>query len=213
MSQVHYKLRLFLFADIEKEEAWINQQRSKNLYLDKMPIGSIFYRFREAEDSFVPVTRIDFQEFENPEFYEDYIALYEDDGWQHVYGSRSHGLHYFRQDNEAGYSDLYSDKSSRAQLYLRYCKYLATLFICFLPIIINAELLDVFKKGTFRSAYLTPDLWDMTGIEFWSAFAFETPFALFRILGSWLLAFLIITFFIGAVVNWYRYKKLEPEEV
>ena len=31
-----------------------------------------------------------------------------------------------------------------------------------------------------KAQYLTPGLWQMEGIEFWSALIFETPFALIR---------------------------------
>lgn len=212
MSKAKYKFKLFLFADIENEEEWINAQRSKNLYLDSIPIGAMLYRFREAKTDFVPITRIDFQEFKNASEYNNYLTLYEDGDWYHIHGSRWNGVHYFRQDNPAGDTILYSDEDSKAQLYLRYCKYLATLFICFLPIIMNLNLVNLLSSYTYKSAYLTPGLWQKSGTEFWSAFAFETPFALFRIFASWLLVFLVVTFLLGSFVNWRRYKKLRSED-
>lgn len=212
MSKSTYKFKLFLFADIEKEEAWINAQRHKHLYLVSIPIGSILYRFREAETDFVPITRIDFREFKNKAAYENYLSLYEDGDWYHIYGNRWDGLQYFRQDNPSGDSILYSDEDSKAQLYLRYAKYLVTLFICFLPIILNLELVDLLNFYTFKSAYLTPGLWQMTGAKFWSAFAFETPFALMRIFSGWLLVILVASFLLGSFINWHRYKKLRDEE-
>lgn len=166
MSNLKYKFKLFLFADLEKEEAWINEQWEDNLYLESMPVGSILYRFREARADFVAVTRIDFREFKNRSEYENYLSLYEDGDWHHIYGNRWNGLQYFIQENPVGDTILYSDGNSKAQLYLRYCKYLGVLFVCFLPIILNLQLVDLLNYYSYKFAYLTPSLWEKIGLNF-----------------------------------------------
>lgn len=209
MSETVKKFKFFLFSDIDKEEDWINEQRKEGLYLVDIPLTSLFYHFRKTDENTVPVTRIDFREFKNRSEYLDYLFLYEDAGWTVVKGSQRNGLQYFRQDNPEEGVELYSDNNSKANLYLRYCKYLAIMFMCFLPILISLELTSPFEIYTFKSAYLTPGLWEMSGLEFVKAFAFETPFAFFRIFGSWLLVILIGSFLVGAIINWLRYKRLK----
>ena len=58
-----------------------------------------------------------------------------------------------------------------------------------------------------KALYLTPGLWEMSGLAFWRHFLFETPFALMRGFGwlFWLLFILSYAFF--AVKSWALYKK------
>lgn len=48
-------------------------------------------------------------------------------------------------------------------------------FSCFLSMPFHLQ--DLLNM---KAQYLTPGLWQMEGIEFWSALIFETPFALIR---------------------------------
>jgi hypothetical protein len=53
----------------------------------------------------------------------------------------------------------------------------------FLPLLVVFYLVDIIDFKAFinpKELYLTPGLWDKTGISFWFSFLFETPFALMR---------------------------------
>jgi Na+/H+ antiporter NhaC len=51
--------------------------------------------------------------------------------------------------------------------------------ICFIACL-SVVLLST-RGDLSKLAFLTPGLWDRTGKAFWSAFFFELPFALFRV--------------------------------
>lgn len=68
----------------------------------------------------------------------------------------------------------------------------------------------VFANGNFdpaviinpKTLYFTPGLWDLTGLEFWRAFLFETPFALGRGL-AWVFQLAIIGVSLYFVIRTY----------
>src|SRR5699024_1045576 len=58
-----------------------------------------------------------------------------------------------------------------------------------------ADIIDFNAFVNPKALYLTQDLWDKTGSDFWSAFLFETPFALMRGI-IWLFIPLMIIFYL-----------------
>ena len=55
-----------------------------------------------------------------------------------------------------------------------------TISIVFLIIIMSQNNFTLSELFHPKDMYLTPDLWEFTGISFWFAFLFETPFVLLR---------------------------------
>lgn len=119
----------------------------------------------------------------------------------HIAGSRFSMLQYWlhqRHDDDV----LFSDQSSEKYYLQRLCKVYGTFasFFLFLTFCI-------FRTSTqftnIKAAYFTPGLWDKNGLDFFSAFLFETPFALLRFSSPWL------TLIIGIIFlnTYFKYKK------
>lgn len=51
-----------------------------------------------------------------------------------------------------------------------------------------------------KELYLTPDLWELKGVDFWWALLFETPFALMRGIG-WMIPIFAILICIGLTIK------------
>src|SRR5690625_6178717 len=72
---------------------------------------------------------------------------------------------------------------SKAARYQRFAKMCFELAVAFIPVLVVFFIADIIDFNAFvnpKALYLTQDLWDKTGSDFWSAFLFETPFALMR---------------------------------
>lgn len=71
----------------------------------------------------------------------------------------------------------------KAARYNRYANMSFEIAMSFLPLLVVFYLVDIIDFKAFinpKELYLTPGLWDKTGISFWFSFLFETPFALMR---------------------------------
>ncbi len=104
-------------------------------------------------------------------------------GWEHVSGSKYSGTQYFKRVNENGDTDIFSDTSSKAARYKRLSNMWLTTAISYFPIFIALILTKAINITAFlnpRELYYTPGLWERTGVYFWKAFLFETPFAVMR---------------------------------
>src|SRR5699024_5267784 len=150
-------------------------------------LTSIFlgYRFKKGEPETATI-RKDFRRFENKEDFLDYQALFEDSGWKHLAGTKNSGDQYFKKIDEGVIDDIVSDKM---------CFELAVAFIPVLVVFFIADIIDFNAFVNPKALYLTQDLWDKTGSAFWSAFLFETPFALMRGI-IWLFIPLMIIFYL-----------------
>jgi hypothetical protein len=164
------------FTSPEKEEVWLEQMALRGLFLSKV---SSFYCYSFAQG--VPEKRaykIDYRSFRNPSDREDYLAMFNDSGWQAAMPREANGAFYFSRSQEGAYRDIFSDDVSRAQRNLRYASLSAyTLIPAFLPMLV------LYLTGNIKFSnigYLTPGLWEMTGTEFVFHFLFETPFVLLR---------------------------------
>lgn len=203
-----YKYKFFL--DFEKEEKWLNQMAKQGYDLTGKSLG---YRFHKATPKDT-VIRIDYRTFKRKEDFEDYRMLFRDSGWEHVAGTKSSGTQYFRKVEGDDEEDIFSDIPSRAVRYKKLSHMSLTLAITYLPILIalvNTKAIDVSVLLNPKLLYYTPGLWEETGISFWWAFLFETPFAIMRGF-SWLfLLVLVILYFVYAVIAQKNYRRFNNQ--
>lgn len=118
------KWRIFLAADVEKEEAWLNDMSAEGLHLIKYR----FFRYDFEEDpNRSYVYQIDFQW----NIDKSYFAFFKDAGWESVKGMG--GFHYFRRDASLpGQQKIYSDSQSMKESYKEMLRYYMMIFIGFL---------------------------------------------------------------------------------
>ncbi|MDD3140968.1 MAG: DUF2812 domain-containing protein [Lachnospiraceae bacterium] len=166
-----------VFVDIGKEEKYLNKM-SENGYEFKKYSQFGFYTFEKG----LPKSRnykIDYRQFKNKAELSNYIALFEDSGWKHVYGKRYNGSQYFLPKSKDA-KDIFSDNESRATLYKRLYEQCAMAVIMGLLYFIIVLISVNFNISNLL--FLTPGLWEKTGVEFRRAFWFEAPFVILRII-------------------------------
>jgi hypothetical protein len=176
------------FGSFEKEEGWLEQMSLEGWHLAKV-WGGVQYTFEKGQPE-KRVYQIDFRKFSKEQDMVDYLTLFADSGWSPVNPRLSHTNFYFYTQQDGTPKDIFSDKASKAQRYLRYAQLTAySVLITFLPYI------GLYATGVFRVGqlgYLTPGLWQMTGGEFWRHFLFETPFVMMRVGGGMLPALILL---------------------
>jgi Protein of unknown function (DUF2812). len=197
-------MRMFkFFINLDKEEQWLNEQARKGWELTGKSWG---YEFRQVEPKELNF-RIDYRHFNNREEFENYRVLFEDSGWKHVAGTKSSGQQYFVRSGEAESAEIFSDEASKAARYQRMSRMWLSLAVVYLPIIIalaTSGAVDASALLQPKELYYTPGLWSKTGTEFWTAFAWETPFALFRGI-AWLALPILV---VSAVVCSFKASRL-----
>lgn len=172
-----------IFTDFEKEEQYLNSMAKQGYILKKYSLLG-FYHFTDGEPQDLKY-RIDYRYFKKQKDFEDYKALFEDAGWEHVYGTKYSCNQYFLPKDNNADNNIFSTEESATSRY----KHLYE--VCYLTVV-AALIYFIFvlasnKFNLSNMAFLTPGLWEKTGAEFWNAFFFELPFAILRILPSVLL--------------------------
>ena len=169
------------FFDFAKEERWLSEMARDGYALVTIDfLGR--YTFQQVERP-RPTYRIDYRVFSHASDFEEYCALFEDSGWNHLWGTKNSGVQYFVQAEEGAPDDIFSDMASRAGRYKRLSAMWLSVFMAFVPIAVALIMTNQYGFAAFTSPkalYLTPGLWQMSGARFWRAFLFETPFALGR---------------------------------
>jgi hypothetical protein len=200
--------KIRFFFDFEKEEKWLLQMAAQGWHLQSVLFT---YTFIKSEPDTEPI-RIDFHTFTSQAKYIEYLTLFEDCGWTHIAGYKSCGMHYFLRTKQNATSDIFSDSASEAGRYRRVADMWLGLFACYIAI--TGSLFTNFSTKSLwqytlnpRSAFLTPDLWTMSGSHFWSSFLFEFPFAFFRIVTGPLLVFIVLFYGISGVLFLCQYYK------
>jgi hypothetical protein len=178
-------MRVFkIFTDIDREEAYLRDMALKGQQLVRYTSYGV-YIFRAAEPA--PLNyRVDYRIFPNKEQFEEYLTLFADAGWQHVCGDYQSGSQYFLpRPDVVQTEDIFSDEESRAARYKRFGLFnlfvallSATYAFAFRPITIEAF---GWLSVDLPDWYLTPGLWELSGLAFWRALLFETPFVIGRI--------------------------------
>ena len=168
-----------LIADFEREEEFLNDMAKKGYRLQKYnSLGR--YTFVSAEPQDLSY-KVDYRKFPSKARFEEYCTMFQDAGWEHVYGTRRSGSQYFLPvPGKAQTDDIFSDEESKAGRYKRFSAQcftsLALAIVWFMIMMPNSwALWDV------KTWYFADGLWDMTGPMFWKAFLFETPFVILRI--------------------------------
>ena len=188
-----------LFLDARKEEQWLNQMLQKGWVLKSANTLCGMYTF-EATANRSQIIRLDCQSFPSREKFLDYQTLYEEFGWIHINGTRFSTLQYWlNPTNET--DTLFSDEASNTNYLQRLTTLYGSLaFFCFMMMFITFDNIKQFTN--LKSAFYTPGIWEMEGLEFATAMLIESPFALIRFSSPYLtLLFLIITF-----NAYYKYK-------
>lgn len=191
--------KLKVFSNAQKEEQWLNKMLQKGWQLKSVNAFNV-YSFEKTSNK-EKILRLDCQSFASEQKFQQYKALYEEFGWVHVGGSRFSTLQYWLNPNNKDDS-LFSDQSSEKHYLQRLsktygaCAYLF-LFITFCVFKNSAQFLNI------KDAYYTPGLWDKNGFDFWGAFLFETPFAIFRFGSPWLM----LIFGLVSLNTYVKYKR------
>ncbi|MGT2716723.1 DUF2812 domain-containing protein [Streptococcus respiraculi] len=173
-----------IFVTIPDEEKWINQIQSQGYRLIKVNPYTAAYTFEKVEQKTdIPIVRIDYRKFASKQDYFDYLFLFAECGWTLIPGSNRESCQYFTHTDNDGDADIFSDNESRNALYKRVRQQALTLFTIFIAnftIIFQLSSHHQQNIWNLKELYLTPNLWEKSGFDFWSAFLFETPFALLR---------------------------------
>lgn len=176
------KYRFYL--DLENEEKWLIEMAKQGLGLSRKTVFGYEFRQIPPQDT---VIRIDYRNFNTPADFEDYRMLFKDSGWEHIAGTKSSGIQYFKKTDREGETQIFSDNTSKAARYRRLSSLWLSLALAYVPLLISLFYSGIVDPSAFlnpKLLYYTPGLWDMTGQSFLNAFLFETPFAIIRGL-SW----------------------------
>lgn len=196
------------FLDLDKEEKWLNEMAKQGWILARK---SLRYKFERGEEKLI---KIDYRTFKSKKDLEDYLLLFEDSGWTHLAGDKSSGRQYFMKEDSNANDDIFSDQRSKAERYKRMADVWLNLAISYIPIAVTLYLMKFADFGSIlnpKSLYLTPGLWELTGLSFWKAFLFETPFALGRGFAWSIFPVLIILYIIFAIKARVEYKKFTSD--
>lgn len=195
------KYKFKMFFDYSKEEAWLNAMALQGWSLVGIDaLGR--YCFKQG-DPYAWNYRIDYRTFKSMQGFNEYVQMFWDSGWQHVGGTKGSGAQYFVQLRPSIADDIFSDTASKAGRYRRQSRMWLTLAIIFLTLLISLTVsgsIDVRAMLNPSELYLTPGLWEKTGMEFWRAFLFETPFAAGRGF-FWLLPLAVCVFYLFLAIR------------
>ena len=173
-----HKLKSFL--DFEKEEAWLRHMAKEGwAFQHRTAFGYAFERADPRERTY----RIDYRTFRGRADFDDYVLLFQDAGWRHVWGSTCSGYQYFEAHDACPNSDIFSDNASRAGRYRAIMNQSLPMLAVFLCLIASAAANGGFDFETLAdpaALYFTPGLWERSGASFWIGFLIETPFVLMR---------------------------------
>lgn len=191
--------RLKLFSNAQKEEQWLNMMLQKGWQLNRVNAFNL-YTFEKTSNK-EQIFRLDCQSFESEQKFQEYKTFFEDFGWVHVGGSRFSTLQYWLNPTNKDDS-LFSDHSSIKYYFHRLSKIYGA-YACFALFITFCVFQNSAQFTSLKDAYYTPGLWDKNGFDFWSAFFFETPFAITRFGSPWLM----LIFGLVSLNMYFKYKK------
>ena len=197
-----------IFVDLESEEAWLNLMAMEGYSFN---FKGIYYHFSENSTAVNELIKIDYRKFKNQRDFLDYVAMFEDSGWQHISGTKSSGKQYFKCADSKKNTEIFSDNYSIAGKFKRVSDMwltCATLLFAWFIILSGQGKIHLQELFQPKDWYLTPGLWHLNGTDFIWAFLFETPFALIR---GGLGLFFVGTFILSIILSakyLNTYKKL-----
>lgn len=172
--------KLASFYDLDKEAVWLGRMAEAGWAFRGR--GLLGYDFDKA-DARKRVYRIDYRVFGNAADFDDYVLLFHDAGWRHVWGSKNSGYQYFEAFGDDPASDIFSDTATRAGRYRTIALHTLPLFAGSLCLAMSAALnggIDLAAMADPQSLYFTPGLWERSGVSLVAGFLLETPFVLMR---------------------------------
>lgn len=192
------------FADFSEEEQYLNDMANKGYIFKKYSLFG-FYHFFNGEKQDLKY-RVDYRTFKKKRDFEDYKVMFEDFGWEHIFGTKNSRKQYFLPKNKSPNQEIFSNEESATSRYKRFYEIcsvnLVVAFIYFSAIFVSYD----FKLSSFW--FLTPGLWERSGFELFRGILLELPFVALRILG--LMFFIIVGLFYGILA--YKIKKLYKEK-
>ncbi len=191
------------FFRFEKEEAWLEAMSASGWHLISASYG--YYRFQAGKPE-KRVYRIDCRNITKQADLVDYVSLFADSGWTSISPKKNVGSYYFYSLVDQPGKDIFSDITSRAGRYLRMAQLTGISLIPMIPIYGALIATGALKMGSW--GYLTPGLWQMTGVEFTRHFLFETPFVVLRAIG-WMLPLLVVLACLIFIYCYYRIYRQE----
>jgi hypothetical protein len=194
------------FVHFEKEEAWLETMSASGWHLISASFG--LYKFQQGQPE-KRIYKIDCRNITKHADLVDYVSLFTDSGWSSIAPKKNVGNYYFYSLVDQPGQDIFSDKASRAGRYLRYAQLTGISLIPIIPIYGALYATGVFKMGNW--GYLTPGLWQMTGVKFITHFLFETPFVMLRAIG-WVLPLLVVLAYFFFVFYYYSIYKKELDQ-
>lgn len=201
------------FTNLDEEEHWLNDMARKGYRFTKKT--SMGYKF-EAGQSEDATIKMDYRSFKKQSDFQDYCALFEDSGWEHVSGTRSSGYQYFKKVGIEGNEDIFSDIDSKVGRYKRLSNMWASVASSYIPLLVVLIVTDVIQLGQWldpKSLYYTPGLWDLDGAAFWRAFLFESPFVLFRNFLWLIFPVTILLYVYFSIMANRQYKKVKVDHI
>ncbi len=159
------------FTNFDEEENWLNDMAKQGYRFTKKTIFG--YKFEPEKPENV-IIKMDYRTFKKQEDFEDYCALFEDSGWEHIAGTKSSGYQYFKKASKQGSEEIFSDVDSKAGRYKRLSDMWATLVFSCIPILATLISTDTIDPGVLfdpKSLYYTPGLWHLNGAAFWRLFS------------------------------------------
>ena len=184
-----------VFVDISEEEKYLNEMANKGYFLKKYSsLGRYHFIESKPEDLHY---RVDYRVFKKKDDFDDYVSLFEDAGWTHVYGTYQSGSQYFLPNSSDSTEDIFSDIESKAGRYLRFIQAARLCSISFIIALIIILVSVNFNLSELT--FLTPGLWEKQGSEFWRAFWFEVPFVMLRVIPPIALIIATILYSIWAI--------------
>lgn len=201
----------FFTENIGKTEKWIEQFLVQGYRLKRVDAAWGSFRFEKLpEGERGRQVKMDYRTFQKQTDFNDYVALFEDSGWKHIGGTRTSGMQYFERKDEEAEVDIFSDTISKAERYKRISYKWLGLAAAYFPLLVALYCTGIAHLPiltNWKSLYLTPGLWEETGMKFLGKFLFETPFAIMRGFSSGLLLLLVILYFFFGLKALYWYYK------
>lgn len=165
-----------VFYNFQEEEKWLSDM-AKNGHILKSYSTFGIYTFAEDKPQALNY-KIDYKTFTQKSDYISYLTLFEDAGWQHVWGTKNSGSHYFLPKNGQADAEIFSDAESSNKRYKTFFELCVTNLSLWSASVIAIIYNYDFSFSNF--GFLTPGLWDKVGAAFWKSFLFELPFVIGR---------------------------------
>lgn len=196
-----------MYIDLHKEEEYLNQMVNKGWVFKKR---SMFSRYHFEKSTQQICYKVDYRLFKNKSDFNGYVALFEDAGFQHISGVYYSGHQYFASTSQETSQEIFSDKESKTQRYKRLQRNCVSQLLCLILYMIGVYIsVDLNLSNLF---FLTPGLWEMEGVKFWTSFWFEFPFMLLRVLPVLFFAIAFVLNGIWAIKAKRLYENLISQE-